>query len=580
MSTRNAFRLLLAVAAVSNGALAQFSSLSAPVDGSAVYFATPLHEKNTAEPAYGKIFRVDASGLHLLFSREIANRNQACSNAYDLTGIATSSDGAVLAVSGQCSCLDGNPVDEYNCVKIDRYTATVVSGGQSKDYPGEFWLSRNGKLALNRQGTNISFNPYAYHVIDLTTGKTLAAYGNGTGSANQFLLLDTTVTAAGRAVADDGTAVVTAGNLFILAGGAIQRVAPPSSQIALADATIDAAGQTIVLTAHNSVTSGNSLRITAPGVPTTDLFVSDGYLPSMTDDGREVLYLSARSGTPQAYLIGIDGNGDHLLTNEGDGLAEAILSGDGAVAYALTPGGRLLRISVASDTVEELIPRTPFLTAPEPLLAPGKRVVLHGGGLTDGSFSAVPPLPVSLGGVSIAIQGSPASILNVDPASIDLLVPEGVTPNDSTAPLHLEADSPSPFAGEFDTTAGVLPAAPEPVKTVHEDWSALVSADRPAHPGEILHTYAFGLGLTVPAVPLGEAAPAVEPLARVSPPLACMDSAGTALDVLYAGLAPGMVAVYQVDWRVPATAESGFRTSCAIGSGSTFALAVPVAPAP
>jgi hypothetical protein len=65
--------------------LAQFSSLSTNKDGSVLYFSTPLKEKNTAEPTYGKIFSIDSSGLHLLYSRDITAQDKACSNAYNLT---------------------------------------------------------------------------------------------------------------------------------------------------------------------------------------------------------------------------------------------------------------------------------------------------------------------------------------------------------------------------------------------------------------------------------------------------------------------------------------------------------------
>ena len=83
------------------------------------------------------------------------------------------------------------------------------------------------------------------------------------------------------------------------------------------DATIDASGQTILLTARNLQTNRSSLRIASPGAPTADLFVSDGYLPSITDDGRMVVEtFLLHTGTPQAHLIGIDGDGDQALTNQ------------------------------------------------------------------------------------------------------------------------------------------------------------------------------------------------------------------------------------------------------------------------
>jgi Tol biopolymer transport system component len=76
----------------------------------------------------------------------------------------------------------------------------------------------------------------------------------------------------------------------------------------------------------------------------------------MTDDGRTMLYTSTRSGTPQLWIMQTDGTGDRQLTQDPAGIASAILSGDGNVAYAVTLDGRLVKIAIASGAVEELVP--------------------------------------------------------------------------------------------------------------------------------------------------------------------------------------------------------------------------------
>jgi len=50
-------RIAAVVVAFSNYALAQFFSLATGADGSRLYFATPLRQKNTVQPTYGKLFR-------------------------------------------------------------------------------------------------------------------------------------------------------------------------------------------------------------------------------------------------------------------------------------------------------------------------------------------------------------------------------------------------------------------------------------------------------------------------------------------------------------------------------------------
>ncbi|MBZ5618397.1 MAG: hypothetical protein LAQ69_06625 [Acidobacteriia bacterium] len=465
---------------------------------------------------------------------------------------------------------------------------------------------------MNRKGA-LDFFPTA-SVINLSSGETKVSYGGGIPAG---LLNDTVAGRTGRILADNGTAVFingqpgagdsgdgtigpAGGELLILAAGAVQLIPRPLIETVFQDATIDASGQTIVFTEHNYITNEDSLRIASPGVATSRPFVADGYSASIADDGRQVLYLSQRTGTAQAYLIGIDGEHDRALTHEPEGIAQGILSGDGTVAYVVTAGARVLKIATESGDVQQLTGRTPYLdlmfpsrsysgSVPVlgwyygPALAPGKRVFLTGGGFPSLSEGASPPFPTSLDGLSVSIQGHPAPIAAILRNGISLLVPPEVDPN-SQGTIHLDADSFSYFEPRLDGTAPVYASAAEPVVSIHEDWSALVSGDNPARRGETLHTYAVGLGPTTPVVPLGQATPLMGPLSQLSTPLSCIDytwpwSNGTSpVEILFAGLAPGMVAVYQVDWRVPASAGPNEYFTMGCLKNTYLIVSVPLAP--
>jgi hypothetical protein len=52
------FQPLLCTLGFSIAAFAQLFSLATPADGSRVYFATPLRQKNTNQPAWGKALPV------------------------------------------------------------------------------------------------------------------------------------------------------------------------------------------------------------------------------------------------------------------------------------------------------------------------------------------------------------------------------------------------------------------------------------------------------------------------------------------------------------------------------------------
>jgi uncharacterized protein (TIGR03437 family) len=90
------------------------------------------------------------------------------------------------------------------------------------------------------------------------------------------------------------------------------------------------------------------------------------------------------------------------------------------------------------------------------------------------------------------------------------------------------------------------------------------SADAPAHPGEILAVYGTGFGPTVPPIPDGAASPA-SPLATGAPPNVFLE--GRQLAVQFAGLAPGLAGVWQINIVLPNDAPTGPQLSLSMVSG-------------
>jgi uncharacterized protein (TIGR03437 family) len=464
---------------------------------------------------------------------------------------------------------------------------TINANGQSQDYPGLLKLSANGKWAFGGGSqSNVGFYQQIGYRVNLMTEE-VSPISETDLKGPGFMY----VASAGRPVANNGTAVFTAYSrgVYVLQGNQVAVITSPGIA---SDAVIDAAGDTIVFASGQTcgdmscAFQPNELRITSPGASGTELLVSGGYSPSLTDDGRQVLYLSDRSGAHQAYLVNTDGSGDRRLTNDPDGIGRAILSGDGMTAYAVTIAGRLIRITIAPATVAELIPASPFIGVPPPtvppypasmpVLAPNKLVTFPGAGLVAKTTTAGAPLPASLDGVQVTIQGLATRIQEVQPSSVTVVVPPGVTPIQA-ALVQVDVPGPTPF--EAASTAVITGFAPEflpgppalyypnSILAAHQDWSGLVSAQSPARPGEVLHAYATGLGPTTPAVPYGEAAPGQEPFARLVSPLVCRDEGGmTQVDIVFAGLAPGLAGVYQVDWQVPSGSAAGdFGLLCVTG---------------
>jgi uncharacterized protein (TIGR03437 family) len=90
---------------------------------------------------------------------------------------------------------------------------------------------------------------------------------------------------------------------------------------------------------------------------------------------------------------------------------------------------------------------------------------------------------------------------------------------------------------------------------LHQDFS-IVSRTSPARRGETIALFVTGLGAVNPAVPAGSAAPS-DPLSRITAEFVNVRVGGTNATVTYAGLAPGLAGLYQINFTVPNDADRG-----------------------
>ena len=110
----------------------------------------------------------------------------------------------------------------------------------------------------------------------------------------------------------------------------------------------------------------------------------------------------------------------------------------------------------------------------------------------------------------------------------------------------------------------------------HQDFHGLVSAADPAHPDEILHLYLTGLGAVTPAVATGQPTP-LAPLSLINGPMYVFWAGQLPINfpmsptVLFAGLAPGLVGLEQIDLQVPHEAPGQLGVSIQVGVGGTSA---------
>ncbi len=199
--------------------------------------------------------------------------------------------------------------------------------------------------------------------------------------------------------------------------------------------------------------------------------------------------------------------------------------------------------------------------------APGSYVEIYGSNLAGSSrgwassdFSGT-TAPTSLDGVTVTVNGTAAYISYVSPKQINVQVPDSV-PTGGAVPVVVSYQGQSSTAVNLTINAqqpGLLAPASFKVGTtqyaaaVHNSTGAFVMAAAPANAGETLTFYGTGFGAVTGAKVAGQVASGQTSLAT---PFG-MTIGGTASSVQYAGLAPGLVGIYQFNVVVPSTVSAG-----------------------
>jgi uncharacterized protein (TIGR03437 family) len=192
-------------------------------------------------------------------------------------------------------------------------------------------------------------------------------------------------------------------------------------------------------------------------------------------------------------------------------------------------------------------------------VAPGEFVTLFVSNPSSVTLQAKSlPLQTNLGGVQVTVNGRAAPIYFVSPTQISLIVPYATTESFATFRVSSNGTLSNQVTVYTTPTApGVYTLTQNGVgnaAALHADYS-LVTQDNPAKVGETLQLFVTGLGAVTPAVADGTAAPSSS-LSVVNADVAVFVDSQQA-QITFKGLAPGFVALYQVNFVVPAGVSSG-----------------------
>ena len=193
-------------------------------------------------------------------------------------------------------------------------------------------------------------------------------------------------------------------------------------------------------------------------------------------------------------------------------------------------------------------------------VAPGTIVQIFGSNFAGQPASASSiPLPTSLGGVSVAIGGIAAPLYYVSPGQITAEVPFELSPNEQVQVIvNANGALSTPGVVQLSAVSPGIAVLPNGDAIATHLNGALVTETLPAQPGEFLVLYASGLGATNNPVATGAASPSNPLASALSVPALTVNS--EAASVLFAGLTPTLVGLYQIDFQVPVDAPNGDLT--------------------
>ena len=212
-------------------------------------------------------------------------------------------------------------------------------------------------------------------------------------------------------------------------------------------------------------------------------------------------------------------------------------------------------------------------------ISDGELIVLYGNNLASAQVTTpLRPLPTTLGGVTVSINGYPAPIYYVLPGQVAVVVPYEITYSiaqiqltnngvkSNTVTTFVYQTTPGVFTGSSGLGYGYLQ---------HADYS-LITPSHPAAPGETIIAYVTGLGASIRPFRMAGLARSGQPSFTFNPITG--GTGGSVSTALFSGLVPTVSALYQVNLTVLSTAANGDQTVDIGGPDSLAAQAlIPVA---
>jgi uncharacterized protein (TIGR03437 family) len=183
-------------------------------------------------------------------------------------------------------------------------------------------------------------------------------------------------------------------------------------------------------------------------------------------------------------------------------------------------------------------------------VAPGSLVSIYGSNLASGVLSASSvPLPTSLGGVTVTVNGATVPLIFVSPGQINFQLPYEVTAGTASATVTTACGTSTAVTFQVASAAPYLLPGPGGLALVQNQDFSINAANNAAAKGSVVTVYLIGIGPLDNAVATGAAA-AGDPLSNAtSSKKATIGGFDTSIKFL--GLTPGFVGLAQANLEVP-----------------------------
>lgn len=279
---------------------------------------------------------------------------------------------------------------------------------------------------------------------------------------------------------------------------------------------------------------------------------SGGFLSVLNPSGTGLVW-STCLGSGSVDAVALDSSGNVYATGVNIGVNDP--TGGSVGVVKIGPGAPTL--DVPANAIVNAASYAPGLPLPGGLAS----VFVHGLNISSTMLGTGSPLSTQMAGLSILVGGAPAPILAVAPPASGMQQINFQVPFEATLNIvEIRYQGSSTFAFPPTAGPGIFTLSDGTAAIQHAADYSLVTPSNPARPGEVILVYATGLGEVSPAVASGAA-----PSGPASIKLAC----GYALEIgsttsspflgsiLYAGLAPGFVGLYQLNIQLGQNQHSG-----------------------